>query len=45
MIGLLWFIAGVLTGAGAVIYMTYLGIDITDEIEIELFNEEEDKER
>lgn len=45
MAGLSWFIAGVLTGAGAVIYMIYLGIDITDENEIELFNEEEDEER
>lgn len=45
MTGLLWFIAGVLTGAGAVIYMTYLGIDITDEIEIELFNEDDEDER
>lgn len=44
MTGLLWFIAGVLTGAGAIIYMTYLGIDITDEIEIELFNEEDEEE-
>lgn len=43
MTGLLWFIAGALTGAGVVIYMTYLGIDITDEIKIELFNEEEDE--
>lgn len=43
MAGLLWFIAGILTGAGAVIYMTYLGIDITDEIKIELFDEEEDE--
>ena len=46
MTGLLWFIAGVLTGAAVVIYMACLGIDITDEIEIELFNEEdEDEER
>lgn len=45
MIGLLWFIAGFLTGAGALIYMTYLGVDITDEIEIELFNEEDEDER
>lgn len=45
MIGLLWFIAGVLTGAGAVIYMTYLGIDVADEMEIELFNEDDEDER
>lgn len=45
MIGLLWFLAGVLTGAGAIIYMAYLGIDTTDEIEIKLFNEEDGEER
>ena len=45
MTGLLWFLAGVLTGAGVIIYMTYLGIDITDEIEIELFTEDDEEEK
>lgn len=42
MASVLWFLAGLLTGAGAVIYFTYLGIDITDDITIELFTEEEE---
>lgn len=45
MAGLIWFAVGVLTGAGLVFYMIYLGADITDEIEIELFNEEDEDER
>lgn len=42
MASVLWFLAGLLTGAGVVIYFTYLGIDITDDITIELFTEEEE---